>query len=128
MTKVIVGAVFVTLVLSGCSQPTEVRYNSAIDGETVTFSANQKFSLQLDVNADAGEQWECEISDTTVVSTDGNPSYKSLSPGATGGETMETIYFRANMRGQSSVTLIEQQPWEKDVPPTSSIQFIVLVR
>ena len=53
--------------LFGCSDnviSSEDQYDSAIDGQTITINTNQKFTLELDLHADGGYQWDYSISDT----------------------------------------------------------------
>jgi predicted secreted protein len=119
-------------VLDGCSDsslPTEVKYNSSINGKTISVIRGYVYTLELDLNADAGYQWDYSISDTTVIEID-STSYrpKSGNWNQVGGLTIETFYFRGKKSGQCFVKLIEHQVWEKDVPPINTIQFSAIVK
>ena len=108
--------------------PTENQLDSSINGKTVLFARNQKFSLELDLHADGGYQWDCQISDTTIARMDGSPSYRPKNPGVlVGGMTVETVYYRTINTGRCTITLVEHRVWEKDVPPINTVLFGVLV-
>jgi predicted secreted protein len=101
---------------------------SDIDGKTIRFSSGQRFSLELDLHADGGYQWDCEISDTNIICVD-STGYR---PGSrdelvVGGLTVETIHFRTKNPGHCTVSLNERRGWEKDVPPINSLRFQVSV-
>jgi predicted secreted protein len=118
--------------LLGCSDsllPTEVKIDSTINGKNITIITNQKFALELDLNADAGYQWNYSISDTEVVRID-SVSFKPKSGNwnQDGGVTVETFYFVGKRTGQCLIGLIEHRVWEKDAPPISTVQFSVIVK
>ncbi len=121
----------IAFILLGCSkssQPTEIQLGTDINGKSTTYSPNQKFSLELDVNYDGGYQWFYNISNTSVVQLD-STSYRSKSgQQVDGGLAVETFHFRTINNGQSTISLNERRGWEKDVPPINSIQFGVLVK
>jgi predicted secreted protein len=120
------------LVLCGCdlgdSQKSEPRLDSSVDGTQVAYAPNQSFSLELDLNADAGYSWYYTISDTTVIHLD-STSYrpKSGNWNQVGGMTVETFYFQATKTGECSVALDERQGWLPSVPPIHSVRFSVIV-
>ena len=126
----------VMLTLSGCSQPTGLNQqsgtplDSSVNGKTVAYSLNQSFALDLDVQADAGYQWDCSISNPAVATTDQAPSFrpKNGGPVVPGGATVETFYFRTSAIGQSTITFIEHQSWLTNVPPLVTVEFTVVVR
>ncbi len=125
----IVIIIFVTI--AGCSQspsPTEPQWDSSIDGKSVSYPPNQRFSLQLDVNADGGYQWDVSLTDTNIVRIDStNYRPKSGNYNQVGGITVETFYFCTQNAGQNTVTLVERLNWEPSVPPIDSVSFTVNV-
>jgi predicted secreted protein len=124
----VVGSFF----LFSCSDsgmPSQIELDSSINGQTVSYTRNQQFSLDLDVHADGGYQWDCKFSDSTIVKIDStNYRPKNDGPVIPGGLTVETFYFRAIQAGQSTLDLSERQEWLKDVPPINTIRFAVIVR
>jgi predicted secreted protein len=133
---------FTTVVLMifffGCSDhgvnlespgPSGTPLTSAINGKNVACSPNQCFSLELDLNADGGYQWDHNISDTSILRLDStNYRPKSGNWSIVGGLTVQTFYFRAVHPGQSTIDLAERQEWMKDVPPINTVRFAVIVR
>jgi predicted secreted protein len=120
------------LVLCGCdlgdSPKSEPQLDSSVNGKNVAYTPNRSFSLELDLNADAGNQWFLTISDTTVIQLD-STSYrpKSGNWNMEGGVAVETFYFRTLKTGQCSITLVQRQGWLPDVPPIVSVRFTVTV-
>jgi predicted secreted protein len=121
----------------GCSDssiPTQTQLDSSkqldssINGKNVAYTSNQRFSLELDLEADAGYQWDYTISDTTVVRIDSTRYRpKSGNWNQIGGLTVETFYFYTKTAGNSTIDLIEHQGWVKDVPPIATVRFYVSV-
>lgn len=119
------------LLFAGCSRssaPTQVQLDSSINGDTLAISPNEKFSLQLDVNADGGYQWNYRMSDSTVITTDAPLTFKPKNSQTVGGVTVETFYFRALKGGQSTMTFTQQRSWEKGVAPISIVKFLVTAK
>ena len=116
--------------LAGCLDsglPSEPHLDSSINGNFAVFIYDQRFVLELDVNADAGYRWECEIGDTTVVRLD-SASYrpKDGGEGRCGGLAVETFYFRTFRPGRSTIKLSERRVWEENTLPINTIQFVVV--
>jgi predicted secreted protein len=121
-----------SFILGNCSQPSspvDYKLDSSINGKTVSYFRNQKFTLQLDLHADGGYQWDYSISDTNVVRIDSTCfAPKSGNPNQIGGITIETFFFCTLQKGQSVINLIEQRIWEPpEVPPINSLSFTVIV-
>lgn len=124
----ILGLIVVFLGCSDSSTPTQTQLVSSINGRNVAYPLNQTFSLELDLNADAGYQWDHSISDTTVIHLDSTRYRpKNGGPIVPGGLTVETFYFRTTKAGRCAVNVIEHQGWLPDVPPIHSVQFNVSV-
>ena len=89
---------------------------STINGKALTFFANQTFSLELDLHADGGYQWDCAISDLNVIQLDSTLHRpKSVNQGI-GGLSVESFYFRAANPGQSTqwIRRIRSTRWLED--------------
>ena len=125
---IVVGALFL-LSCSDLGMPSEIQLDSSIRGKTIYYARNEQFSLELDVHADGGYQWDCRLSDSTVVkivSTNYRP--KNDAPIIPGGMTVETFHFQPLHTGQSTIELSERQEWLKDVPPINTLRFVIIVR
>ncbi len=124
-------AIIMLLTIVGCSQsssPTEPQWDSSIAGKSISYPPNQRFTLQLDLNADAGYQWDISVTDTNVVRVDStNYRPKSGNYNQVGGITVETFYFCTRYAGRSAVTLAERRGWEPGVPGIDSLAFTVSV-
>ena len=126
------------ILLFGCSDqgvnldspgPVNVPMNSAINGKTFTCSLNQTFSLELDLNADAGYQWDHSISDTSILHLD-STNYRPQSGDkfVDGGLTVETFYFRITSAGRCTIDLIQHRGWESGIRPIQTVHFAVVVQ
>jgi hypothetical protein len=122
----------VPLVICGCdlgdSQESETQLDSSVHGKQVAYALNESFSLELDLNADAGCLWYHSISDTTVVHLD-STKYRPKSGdwGMVGGMTVATFHFRATRIGRCTIDLAERQGWLPNDPPWNSVRFSVVV-
>ena len=121
------GLMILSLGCSDSSMPTQTQLDSSINGKTIKYPINYTFSLELDLNASAGYQWDHNISDTTIVHLDSTKTRPKYIPIVPGGETVKTFYFRTMKTGICTLNLIEHQRWLPDVLPIHSIQFIVFV-
>lgn len=114
-------------VCSHPSSPIDTTLDASAHGRTIYYPLNQKFTVQLDLQADAGYQWYCFISDSNIVRVD-SASYspKTGNPNQVGGVTVETLFFCTANIGQSEVALFERRPWES-YPGIDSLRFTVKV-
>ena len=132
--------IFITIALLwiGCSKSSlpnvpksyypDTQLDSTINGKNIVYPINQRFSLELDLNADGGYQWDCFISDTNIVCID-SLNFRSKSGNVTivGGLGVETIYFYTLHSGLCTVDLIEHQGWTSSVPPIHTVRFFISV-
>lgn len=128
----IIFVLFAISFLSRCSDPTsptEIKLNSSVDGKYISVTSGNKFTVELEVYADAGYRWDYTISNMKIVEVDSvrfRP--KNSDEIIPGGPTIQTIYFNAIQPGRSKIYLYERQPWEKDIPPIKTIIFNVRVK
>jgi predicted secreted protein len=102
--------------------------DASANGTTLTYVVNQSFSLELDLNADAGYLWYYTISDTTVVRLDSTRYRpKSGSWNQEGGFTVATFYFRVTQTGNCSIDLAERRGWLPNEAPRNTLRFTVVV-
>ncbi len=108
----------------GTSSP--VQLYSSVNGTSVSYPVGVTFSVELELNADAGYLWNCTIDDTTVVKIHGPNSYRPKEPtSGVGGMTIATIHFQTCGRGHSRITLTEIQVWRSDATPLNTVRFDV---
>jgi predicted secreted protein len=125
----------VAVCYSGCSDsgvPTKAVLDSSVNGRKLDYPQEYSFALDLDVHADGGYQWECQLSNASSLSLDSTrfrpkQEPKQGGPIMVGGLTVETFHFRTIKEGECTVTLKERRVWENDVPPIQTLQFIVSV-
>ena len=104
--------------------------NSSVNGKVVVYPPGRKFSLDLDVPASAGYQWDYQLSDGDVVSSESRPDYRPKYGDAVvpGGLTVETFHFVTKSPGRCVIRLSQRQPWMTDVPPRDTLEFTVVVK
>ena len=112
----------------GTSPGSDPQLDSSADGRQFTYGLTKSFSLELDLNADAGYSWFCVMSDTAVVHLD-SARYRSKSgnPNMCGGLAVETFFFRTTRIGLCTISLAERQGWMPDVAPINTCRFTVIV-
>ncbi|HTY21688.1 MAG TPA: protease inhibitor I42 family protein [Desulfomonilaceae bacterium] len=127
---------FSFFLLAGCKDqgvsPVDdsIMLDGSINGKEMVTGLDYRFRLELEVLADAGFQWDCSFSDSSVVQLD-RVSYRSGSttyPPPPGGSVFETFYFKTNAQGSCTVRLIHHQAWMPNVPPRDTVSFQVYVR
>jgi predicted secreted protein len=102
--------------------------DSSVDGKNLSYDRNQPFVLELDVHADGGYQWDCQVSDTSVINLDSTAYRQKLAnPNLVGGLTVETFFFRTVQEGSCRVTLNERRVWETGIAPIHTVRFNVSV-
>lgn len=128
-------ALCVCLVLGGCNElvdPGDLGqeiHDATVNGKTVVCSQRVKFTVMLDSWADAGYSWDCEISDTRIVGTYGQPTYvqRGYDPSVDGGPSVAIFTFITKNPGECQVRLVEHRRWMVGVAPRNSITFSVAV-
>jgi predicted secreted protein len=117
--------------LSGCLDnivSTENQFDSSINGKIIRINKYHQFTLELDLNADAGYQWDYSMTDTSVVRIDStNYRPKSGNWNQIGGVSIETFYFCGIKKGNCRVKLFEHQAWESNIAPINTIQFNIII-
>jgi len=108
---------------------TQPVFDASINGKWLTLFTHQRFTLELDVLADAGYQWHPQMSDSTVVKLE-STAYrpKNGGPIVPGGPTVETFYFCTGTAGRCTVRLSERHPWLPNELPAVTFEFTVIVK
>ncbi len=118
------------LSIPGCTDmgtQLQMPLNSSINGKQLMYPASETFVLELDLNFDAGYQWDHTISDTAVVCLDSTHYRPKQAAPLVGGLAVETFYFRTKRRGTSTIMLIEHQGWMPEDAPINTVEFSVTV-
>jgi predicted secreted protein len=104
--------------------------DSSVNGKIISLQRNEQIILKLKVHSDGGYQWDCKLSNSTIVKKDSTRiTSNNIGGNMVGGISEETFYFSsANTPGECNVTLTEHRNWEKDTPPINSVQFHLLVK
>jgi hypothetical protein len=105
----------------------EQAWDSTINGKSLNYPLNQKFSLQLDLHADGGFQWDISMTDTSIVCVDSIDCRPYGDIPVVGGLAVETIYFCTMNTGSTVIILVEHRVWEAGVPALDSLAFSVSV-
>jgi predicted secreted protein len=129
ITRVLISFIFVGFSISCSDLGTQPVFDASINGKSLTLFSEQRFTLELDVQADAGYQWQAQMSDSTVLKLD-STAYrpKNAGPIMPGGPTVEIFFFCAGNSGKCTVTLSERHLWLPNDPPRVTLAFIVIVR
>jgi len=90
-------------------------------------ASGQQFALTLESNRTTGYQWQlAEPLDGAIVTLVGTEyaTPEARLPGAAGREIWT---FQAVGQGKTMISLEYVRPWEKDVPPAKTADFLVVV-
>ena len=120
--------VIASLALSGCGSPKEIALDEKDDGTQIELEQGQTLAITLNSNPTTGYSWapnEGQTGDVLVLI--GKPEYKSKSNLIGGGGT-ETLRFRADRPGTTTLELVYRRPWEKDAKPAQTYALDVNVR
>jgi inhibitor of cysteine peptidase len=115
--------------LAGDDQPAIVR---PTEGGVSELRVGQLLQVELPGNASTGYQWR--------LLEDGSPILERIMPAAPAKEADEPAdpervgtpstsrwWFKAARPGRAVLRLVYQRPWEKDVPPAQTVDYLVTV-
>jgi inhibitor of cysteine peptidase len=95
------------------------------NGQQVHFVVGEKFSVALASNPTTGFQWDVVEMDETVLKQS-SAEYDADIPKMIGSGGKETFTFEAVGPGETTLTLVYHQPWEKREPSqVFSVQVVV---
>ena len=112
---------------AGCGSR-EVALDDRDNGKQIELEQGQTLAITVESNPTTGYSWaqqEGEPDDILVML--GEPEYKSKSALIGGGGT-ETLRFRAERPGTTTLQLIYRRPWEEDAQPAATYTLTVSVR
>jgi inhibitor of cysteine peptidase len=124
-------ALFVIVLLTGGCSPTQVQINQAHNGVQKELTRGQILLVTLDSNPTTGYSWQVAEVNPAVLRQSGDAEYKPQSasdPPRVGAGGTETFRFEAANAGATTLKLVYQRPWEKDVAPLLTYTVQVTVR
>jgi inhibitor of cysteine peptidase len=95
-------------------------------GGTINIKAGGQIEVQLEGNPSTGYTWEAKDLDTTMIQKVGVTEFSSDNPGLVGTAGTLKLTFKILKTGRTSLTLVYQRPWEKDVEPLSTYQVTII--
>jgi inhibitor of cysteine peptidase len=115
-------------VLAGCGSAREVRAGGQDNGTQIELEQGQTLAITLDSNPTTGFSWvQDNAQGSDVLVQIGEPEFNSRSNRLGSGGT-ETLRFRADRPGETTLTLTYRRPWEKDAKPAETYTLEVSVR
>lgn len=117
----------------GCAQSGGVRPSPQAAREArnptgpLTVASGQQFVVTLESNPTTGYQWQLAAPlDGTILKLM-ETEYTAPGTGLIGAAGRETWIFQSVGRGKTVISLKYVRPWEKDVPPVKTAEFLVVV-
>ncbi len=126
-TLVSLSILLVFVSLGGTDDGHTLRINEKNNGQSIDLRVGQGIDVVLDENPTTGYQWEIVSPDKTVINQSAEPEFRRDSDlMGTGGK--KTFHFKALSPGETTLRLIYRRSWEKDVPPSKSLEVTIRVR
>ena len=118
------GAVLLALsLLAACGAKGRV-LKGEDNGTRIQCAVGEKFSVTLASNPTTGYQWDVAEADESVLKLL-RTEYTADRPRMIGSGGMETFTFEVVGRGETTLTLVYHQPWEKYEPSqTFTVQVV----
>jgi inhibitor of cysteine peptidase len=116
------------MALTGCGSSREIALGAEDDGTSIELEQGQTLAITLESNPTTGYGWARDPTQTDDVLVQvGEPEYKSKS-NLIGGGGAETLRFRAEAPGETTLSLVYRRPWEEDAKPAQTYTLVVSVR
>jgi len=112
---------------AGCGSR-EVQLDDGDNGKQIELEEGQTLAITVESNPSTGYSWarQDDPPDDVLVLV-GEPEYRAKSTLPGGGGT-ETLRFRAERPGTTTLELIYRRPWEEDADPAATYTLTVSVR
>lgn len=123
LTSVIIFALFVIMTIS-CSEQKPFTIDNS--GESVTFSNDSEFQVQLVTNASTGNQWVVMPYDSTVIKQLGEPVY-TKDDDRIGSSSLATYTFKAVADGSTKLVMEYGRRWETEKPALKVFELNIAV-
>lgn len=117
-----------SLTLTGCGLGKEIALGAKDNGTQLELEQGQTLAITLDSNPTTGYSWARDPNqvDDILVQV-GEAEYKSKS-NLIGGGGIETLRFRADAPGKTTLALIYRRPWEEGTKPAEVYTLEISVR
>jgi len=117
-----------SLTLAGCGSSKEITLGAKDNGTQIELEQGQTLAIALDSNPTTGYSWARDPAKAgDVLVQVGEAEYKSQSK-LVGGGGIETLRYRADAPGKTTLTLIYRRPWEEGAKPAQTYTLEVSVR
>ena len=126
-TRILIALLALALLAAGCGASEAVQVGPDDNGQQFELKAGQELIVTLAANPTTGYSWDVGESSEAVIRAVGEPEFASESNLMGAGGT-QTMHFEAVEAGQSTLTLVYNRPWEKDVEPIETFSIVVVVR
>jgi len=120
--------IFILLFLSFQCKPVTVQKTEKDSGETLKMHPKDRLEVVLKANPTTGYRWDIAYLDSTVLKHTGSEYIPDPVPkGILGSGGRSILRFEADKIGSTLLKFIYHRPFEKDVPPVKTVEFIVIV-
>ncbi len=108
------------------NQPTLTTLTESDNGRIIELQVADKLDVTLNENPSTGFTWEIKAIDQTIIKQIGEPEF-TPGTGGIGAAGKRTFHFQAVTPGTSDLKLIYHQPFNPDVPPSSTFEVTIIV-
>lgn len=125
------GMLCLMVLTASCSSADSVNVDATSNGKQIELKTGQTLVVTLESNPSTGYAWAIAQVDESLLQSQGEAEYQEKS---TGGERLvgaggaETLRFTALAAGKTTLELVYQRAWEKDVEPAQTFTIQVVIQ
>lgn len=123
-------AAVVLVLVTGCGSLQEIKLDIDDNNRQIEIKTGQTLVITLDSNPTTGFKWERVTTEDKTLQQIGEADYTQDPQGkdmvGVGGQ--ETLRFKAEQAGQTTLELVYHQPWETEAKPAETFVVQVVVR
>ena len=114
MSRKMLIAFLVGVVLAGCGRPRDLHLDEKANGRKIALRQGQKLSISLKADSGSGYVWDVAQGDAAILRQVGDMELESTSD-MPGKGIRQTLRFEAVHAGATRLILIHHRRWEKGV-------------
>ena len=115
-------------IFSGCAIA-EKTYTESNNGDNLNLKINDVITIKLESNITTGFKWNISNETDTGIASFISSDYKqnSTDKDLAGAGGYETFTFKAESKGNASIALTYNKPWEEGVAPLKTFKINIIV-
>lgn len=100
--------------------------NIILDSSSTNYiEQGQQFKVELEENISTGYSWDYIIDNDGIELVNEESIQENNAPGIVGAPYKKVWTFKANSSGSYNMSFSKARPWEKDVAPIESVEYVI---